>query len=98
MKLTLANLKTQILFFCLCFRNLYDDLVSKNLLKPFQYSKTENESITNFVAPKGNSSVVKYFFEKSGIKPKFLHHVSQVEITPDSKIQVSTQVRLLYQF
>ena len=47
------------------------------------------------MAPKGNSSVVKYFFEKSGIKPKFLHHVSQVEITPDSKIQVSTQVRII---
>ena len=55
-------------------------------------STKTKENIIDYVAPEGSSSIVKYFFQKSGIAPTFQHHVNNIQINSDNKIEVHTQV------
>ena len=85
-------------------KSIYDELLGKKLIKPLS-SKIEgmkSKDVKDFVTTKaGMSSLVKYFFEKSGIKPQFNQHVNEISLTEDQKWQIFTQVHqnsLIFRF
>ena len=76
--------------FYITYRNLYEEMLQQRLIHPHIKSSTERNLI-KYVAPNGSASIVKYFFQKSGILPSFKQHIDQIKITSNNDIEISTQ-------
>merc|ERR1711997_367993 len=78
-------------------KSIYDQLIQENVIKPrtthidgqipTQYNDVKDFVTTNL----GMSSLVKYFFCKSGTEVNFNHHVTKINITKDKMFEVNTQ-------
>jgi hypothetical protein len=81
----------------LYFRKFYDELKNKGLLSPLtsdiEGSKASDSGTIDYVMPNGSSSIVKHFFEKSGLKIQFDHLVETI-VLENNKWTVSTKVTL----
>ena len=65
-------------------------MVQQRLIHPIVKYKTDKD-LVKYVAPNGSASLVKHFFQKSGITPSFKHHIDQIKITSNNHIEISTQ-------
>ena len=76
-------------------QTIYEELLKDNLISLYTNpveNEHHSEGTKHYVAKKGTASIVKHFFEKSGIKPQFNQHVNEISLTEDQKWQISTQV------
>ncbi len=77
------------------FRNFYDELKNKGLLVPLSSDiegrRSSEAGTVDYVMPEGSSSIVKHFFQKSGIKIQFDHFVENIQLQ-DNKWNVATKV------
>ncbi|XP_063968829.1 renalase-like isoform X1 [Lytechinus pictus] len=68
----------------------YKDLTEAGLIQPLSgkiegiKEKYVNPETKNYVTPKGISSIVKHFIQKSGASVQFEHHLSRVDIQEES--------------
>ena len=69
---------------------------NKGLLSPLtsdiEGRKASDSGTIDYVMPKGSSSIVKHFFEKSGLEIQFDHLVETIALE-DNKWTVSTKVK-----
>ena len=65
-------------------------MLQQRLIHPIVKYKTDI-NLVKYVAPNGSASIVKHFFQKSGIVPSFKHHIDQIKITSNNHIEISTQ-------
>ena len=85
-------------------RSIYDDLINENVIKPRTTHidgqiPTQYKDVKDFVTTNlGMSSLVKYFFNKSGTEVNFNHSVSKINITKDKMFEVNTHVSNLKWF
>ena len=80
---------------------IYQDLISNKLIRKFDglvENEHHSEGVIHYVATEGTASIVKHFFNKSGVDVKFGNHINHISITTDDKIFVSTQVNYRYSF
>jgi hypothetical protein len=77
------------------FRKFYDELKNKGLLVPLSSDiegrRSSEAGTVDYVMPEGSSSIVKHFFQKSGIKIQFDHFVENIQLL-DNKWNVVTKV------
>ncbi len=77
------------------FRKFYDELKSKGLIaelsSDIEGRKPSEPGTIDFVMPKGSSSIVKHFFQQSGLEVQFDHFVENIKLA-DNKWAVSTKV------
>ena len=74
---------------------IYQDLISNKLIRKFDglvENEHHSEGVIHYIATEGTASIVKHFFNKSGVDVKFGNHINHILITTDDKIFVSTQV------
>jgi len=74
----------------------YDDLLEAGLLKTLDNTliigrKTSDENTKDFVMPIGSSSIVRHFFQKSGVKIEFEKFIECLRVD-DGNWSVSTKV------
>eukprot|EP00095_Tigriopus_kingsejongensis_P010837 maker-scaffold332_size203095-snap-gene-1.19 protein:Tk10837 transcript:maker-scaffold332_size203095-snap-gene-1.19-mRNA-1 annotation:"hypothetical protein DAPPUDRAFT_327763" len=77
-------------------KSFHEELVSAGLLKPLTADiaghRSKDSGMTNYVTPKGVSSLVKHYFTKSQFPVGLQHHVSDVSLNGDaSRWTVRTQ-------
>jgi len=60
-------------------RNLYEEMIQQRLIHPIVKYKTDI-NLVKYVAPNGSASIVKHFFQKSGIAPSFKHHIDHIKL------------------
>jgi len=76
-----------------CHKMFYDELLEAGILEPLKETianaKEYEPGTQHYVVPDGMSSLVKYFFNKSGQKISFEHHLSKIDKL-DGKWQVTT--------
>lgn len=75
-------------------KTYYDELLGAGILAPLnsrvEGMRTIAEGTTNYVTPKGSSSIVKHFLKEADVTPKFQHNVSSIDLK-DGKWSVKTQ-------
>ncbi|XP_021237553.1 renalase isoform X3 [Numida meleagris] len=74
--------------------SFYEELLSRGVLKPLSAQVEgllEKEGSSDYVAPQGISSVVKYYLQQSGADVFYEHHVTHISLR-DGKWEVSRKM------